>query len=108
VDINRIGGSIGKSLGRCIARVVVIVLPQDYVDMGIQVNAIAPGLFKTNLGADSFTGLSYDSVAEKIFKNAGKEMPTGRIGVTDEIKGTALFLASRAPDYIIGHITVID
>jgi NAD(P)-dependent dehydrogenase (short-subunit alcohol dehydrogenase family) len=35
-------------------------------------------------------------------------IPLGRLGYTDDFKGTAVFLASPAADYITGHILVVD
>lgn len=110
--IGQRGSSTGKSPGHCATKAGVTVLTKDmavaYADMGIQVNAIAPGFFKTNLGADLFKGLSYEEIAERVFKDAIKEIPMGRIGVPEEIKGAAIFLSSRASDYITGHVLVVD
>ncbi len=64
----------------------------------ITVNGIAPGIFPSN--------------ATKGLDQKEKEMkamiPLGRLGYTDDFKGTAVFLASPAADYITGHILVVD
>jgi NAD(P)-dependent dehydrogenase (short-subunit alcohol dehydrogenase family) len=68
----------------------------------ICVNAICPGVFKTNIGG----GRAWrDPVAAKEF-SAG--IPLGRMAETDEMKGLALYLASPASSYLTGAIIPID
>jgi NAD(P)-dependent dehydrogenase (short-subunit alcohol dehydrogenase family) len=67
----------------------------------IQVNAMAPGPFATNIGG----GRLRDPAARALFD---KQNPTGRIGEPDDIQGLALFLASPASSYITGAQIVID
>ncbi len=68
---------------------------------GIQCNAIAPGYMAT----DNTTALRAD---EK--RNAAilERIPTGRWGTPDDLKGTVVFLASRASDYVNGHTLAVD
>ncbi len=57
---------------------------------GINVNAIAPGFFVTNISSRS---------KEPEFQAArGASIPLGRMGMPEDLKGTALFLASAASD----------
>ena len=106
------GSKAGNTPGMCATKGAVTVLTKDmavaYADLGIQVNALAPGHFKTNIGAQLFSDLSYEEVAKIIFKDSAKEIPMKRIGVPDDIKGAAIFLASKASDYMTGHILVVD
>lgn len=67
----------------------------------IQVNAIAPGYFMTDLTADLFRD------AERAKWVLGK-IPQGRTGNPDDLAGAVVFLASGASDYITGHILTVD
>ena len=68
---------------------------------GITVNAIAPGIFVTNIGG----GHAKNPVAQEKF---AKMIPMHRVGFPDDAKGLALFLASPASDYVTGQEIVID
>jgi NAD(P)-dependent dehydrogenase (short-subunit alcohol dehydrogenase family) len=35
-------------------------------------------------------------------------VPAGRIGTTEDMAGAAIFLASRAGDYVVGETIVVD
>lgn len=66
---------------------------------GIRVNCIAPGFFRTRLS---------HKVIEKSEKEILRMIPMGRVGMLDEIKGVALFLACPASSYITGQTLVVD
>jgi NAD(P)-dependent dehydrogenase (short-subunit alcohol dehydrogenase family) len=65
----------------------------------IQVNAIAPGWFPTNMSA---------VVIEKNKETFLRKIPLGRFGNEDDLKGAAVFLASDASNYVTGHVLVVD
>jgi NAD(P)-dependent dehydrogenase (short-subunit alcohol dehydrogenase family) len=65
----------------------------------IQVNAIAPGWFPTNMSA---------VVIEKNKEIFLRKIPLGRFGNQDDLKGAAVFLASDASNYVTGHVLVVD
>jgi 2-dehydro-3-deoxy-D-gluconate 5-dehydrogenase len=65
----------------------------------IQVNAILPGWIHTNLTA-SASSERYHFIQSRI--------PHGRWGEPDELAGTAVFLASRASDYVTGIALPVD
>jgi len=65
----------------------------------IQVNAIAPGWFPTHM-SEWVIEHRKDSLLEKI--------PLGRFGSDHDLKGAAVFLASDASAYVIGHVLVVD
>ena len=67
----------------------------------IQVNAIAPGYFATEMN----TALLAD---EQFTAWVNKRTPAGRWGNPPEIAGLAVFLASSASDYVTGQIMFID
>ncbi|HEX5515441.1 MAG TPA: SDR family oxidoreductase [Gammaproteobacteria bacterium] len=67
----------------------------------IRVNAIAPGLVKT----DFARALWEDPVRLERAENA---TPLRRIGEPEDIAGVALFLASNASAYVTGHVLVAD
>jgi gluconate 5-dehydrogenase len=68
---------------------------------GIQVNAIAPGYFATELNR----ALLDDTAFEAWVKGRS---PAGRWGDPRENGGLAVFLASRAADYVTGQMVMID
>ncbi|WP_209123738.1 SDR family oxidoreductase [Alkalihalobacillus sp. BA299] len=65
----------------------------------IHVNAIAPGFFPTKMAKGVL-----DYAGEKLLAHT----PAGRFGSDYDMKGAALFLASRASDYVYGHVLVVD
>jgi NAD(P)-dependent dehydrogenase (short-subunit alcohol dehydrogenase family) len=64
----------------------------------IAVSAIAPGAFASDMNRDA--------------RDHGPELaariPAGRIGVDDDMAGAAIYLASRAGDYVVGATLVVD
>jgi NAD(P)-dependent dehydrogenase (short-subunit alcohol dehydrogenase family) len=64
---------------------------------GIRVNAIAPGLIKTDFAKALWTD------PERLERISGM-LPMRRIGEPDEIAGAAMFLASQAAGYITGQV----
>ena len=67
----------------------------------IQVNAIAPGYFATEMNRALLDDPAFDAWVKK-------RTPAGRWGQPDEIAGVALFLASAAANYVTGQIIMID
>jgi len=65
----------------------------------IQVNAIAPGWFPTNMS---------QVVIERNKDYFLKRIPLHRLGGEDDLKGAAVFLASSASDYVTGAVLVVD
>ncbi len=65
----------------------------------IQVNAIAPGWFPTNMSA---------AVIERNREAFLKRLPLGRFGGENDLKGAAVYLASAASDFVTGHVLVVD
>lgn len=67
----------------------------------ITVNAIAPGMFVTNIGGGHLKNEALQSVL-------GKAIPSHRVGFPADMYGLALFLASDASSYVTGQQIVID
>ena len=65
----------------------------------IQVNAIAPGWFPTDMS---------EKVIERNKESLLAGIPLGRFGGPQDLKGAAIFLASSASDYVTGHTLVVD
>lgn len=69
----------------------------------IHVNAIAPGFFRTDMMQYVFKP-EMKPVLDKLLG----DIPLARIGEADDLKSLAVFLASKASDYITGAIIPID
>ncbi|UCB59038.1 MAG: glucose 1-dehydrogenase [Thermoplasmatales archaeon] len=76
-------------------------LAVEWAKYNINVNAICPGVFATDMTEDFL-------VNEEFKKNIKNNVPLGRYATPDEIIGTAIYLASKASDYVTGHSLVID
>ncbi len=76
-------------------------LAVEWAAKGICVNAIAPGIFPTELNAKILNGTG-----------RGKELlmrtPIGRFGRVEELVGAAVFLASDAASYVHGQLLAVD
>ncbi|MCH8892943.1 MAG: glucose 1-dehydrogenase [Chloroflexi bacterium] len=68
----------------------------------IQVNAVLPGWFVTDLTR----GIA-DADPER-YDNINRRIPTGRWGEPSELGGAAVFLASAASDYVTGSVLAVD
>jgi 2-deoxy-D-gluconate 3-dehydrogenase len=77
------------------------VLASEWSGRGVNVNAIAPGLIETDMTG----GLKKDPVRREYFMC---RIPVGRPGKPDDLKGTAVYLASSASDYVHGAIIPVD
>ncbi len=77
------------------------VLALEWAPLGIQVNAIAPTYFETEL-----TRPLFDDPERNNFITG--RTPMGRWGQPHELAGAVIFLASAASDYITGHTLFVD
>ena len=77
-----------------LTRRMALVLIKD----NIAVSAIAPGAFASEMNRDA-----RDNAAEAI-----KRIPAQRIGSAEDMAGAAIYLASRAGDYVVGGTLVVD
>ncbi|WP_404366856.1 2-dehydro-3-deoxy-D-gluconate 5-dehydrogenase KduD [Sphingomonas sp. MMS24-J45] len=77
------------------------LLANEWAKHGINVNAIAPGYIATN----NTTALQADPVRNAAILD---RIPAGKWGDASDLGGAAVFLASRAADYVQGHILAVD
>ena len=82
-------------------RLMTRTLCAEWAPHGIQVNAVAPGYFKTELTRP----LSDDTAFTDWLC---KRVPAGRWGNVEELVGAAVFLSSRASDFVNGHLLFVD
>ena len=75
-------------------------LAMEYGPNGIRVNAICPGLIKTD-----FARALWDNPEAK--RNAETNTPLRRLGESDDLKGIAVFLASDASAYVTGQAIAV-
>ncbi len=76
-------------------------LAVEWSKKGVTVNAIAPGVFRTDLNANLLDN-----------SPRGKELlmrtPMGRFGKTEELIGAAIYLASDAASFVTGQSIIVD
>ncbi|QCI64907.1 glucose 1-dehydrogenase [Phreatobacter stygius] len=73
----------------------------DWAKHGIRVNGIGPGYFKTELNESLYR--------DEVFTAwVASRTPLGRWGELEELQGACVFLASRASDYVTGHVLYVD
>jgi 2-deoxy-D-gluconate 3-dehydrogenase len=77
------------------------LMANELASKNINVNAIAPGYMAT----DNTAQLRAD---EKRNQAILERIPAGRWGLSDDLKGAVVFLASSASDYVNGHTLAVD
>jgi NAD(P)-dependent dehydrogenase (short-subunit alcohol dehydrogenase family) len=65
---------------------------------GIVVSSLAPGAFASEM----------NRAARDQGDEVAKRIPAGRIGVAEDMAGAAIYLASRAGDYVVGETLTVD
>src|SRR5216684_2776873 len=73
----------------------------DWAKYGLQINAIAPGYFKTPLNQALVDNPEFSSWLEK-------RTPAARWGNVDELVGAAVFLSGKASSFVNGHTLYVD
>lgn len=73
----------------------------ELAQFNIQVNGIAPGYYATELTTATRAN---PEANQRILDH----IPANRWGYTQDLMGTTIFLASRASDYVNGHILSVD
>jgi len=89
----------------CASKAAVAMLTKslavEWARDGVCVNAIAPGVFRTDLNA----GLLDGTPRGHEFK---LRTPMGRFGNAEELVGAAIFLASESASFVSGHVLTVD
>jgi len=73
----------------------------DWAKFGIQVNALAPGYFKTPLNQALVDNEEFSSWLQK-------RTPAARWGEVDELIGAAVFLSGKGSSFVNGHTLYVD
>ena len=73
----------------------------DWAKHGLQINAIAPGYFRTEMNQALVDNPEFSAWLQK-------RTPAGRWGDVDELIGAAVFLASDASSFVNGHTLYVD
>jgi 2-dehydro-3-deoxy-D-gluconate 5-dehydrogenase len=97
------GGVIVPSYSASKGAVVQVTkaLANEWAKYGLNINAIAPGYMATN----NTKALREDAARSKSILD---RIPAERWGTPEDLQGAAVFLASKASDYINGHVLVVD
>ena len=109
INIASVAGLVGTdadvmdAVGYSASKGAVIALTRDlavkWARHGVAVNAIAPGFFPSKM-----TRWLIEHREEAIRST----IPMRRLGGEDDLKGAAVYLASRASDFVTGQVLVVD
>jgi acetoin reductase-like protein len=98
----------------CASKAAVISLTQsaglDLIKYGINVNGIAPGVVDTPMWDHvdaQFAKYEHLPIGEKK-RQVGVAVPLGRMGMPDDFRGVAVFLASHDSDYVVAQTLNVD
>lgn len=107
INIGSISSMVGlfEVAAYCASKGAVALLTKtlaiEWAKHGVCVNAILPGVFRTELNTALLDGTE-----------RGKEFlmrtPMKRFGKVEELAGAAIFLASEAASFVTGHLLVVD
>jgi NAD(P)-dependent dehydrogenase (short-subunit alcohol dehydrogenase family) len=73
----------------------------EWAPKNVTVNALAPTFVVTDMNRHLFANKDYQ---ERVLRH----LPMGRIGTIEDLVGPAIFLASKASDFMTGHVLSVD
>ena len=76
-------------------------LANEFAPLGINVNAIAPGIVRTDMSAGVFAD-------EERLKTLQSRVPDGRFAEPEDIVGSVFFLSSEMSSHVHGHVLLVD
>ncbi len=99
---NSSGGAYGYAASKAAVHQLTRMLASDLTGTGINVNAIAPGYFPSDMTDGFFAAVPglKDQVIEQI--------PAGRLGAPEDAAGAVLYLSSRAGAYVSGAVIPVE
>ena len=74
----------------------------EYIQHGIRVNAVNPGLIDTQIARDVVSG------DKQAYNDIAKNVPIRRAGRPEEIASAVLWLCSPGASYVVGHALTVD
>ena len=107
INISSDAGSVGllKRTAYCASKggvnLLTKVLALEWAPHNVNVNAIAPAFIETPLTEPMFRDQEF---REYVLGNT----PLGRVGQPEEVSGAVVFLASKASEYMTGHVMLVD
>jgi len=82
-------------------RMLTKAMAVEWAKYNIQVNGIGPGFIVTEMNKPLLEDQKFDAMVKA-------RTPAGRWGLPSDLAGAAIFLASRAADYVTGHILYVE
>ena len=76
-------------------------MARDLLNDHINVNVIAPGVFKSKMTAPLFA-------SEEIARQTARSVPMGRPGAMEDIAGLVIFFSSKAGSFLTGTTVACD
>lgn len=92
---------LGYTASKGAVRQMTMAMSNEWAGRGINVNAIAPGYIATPLNASMRADPEWH-------RKVMDRLPMGRYGAPEDLKGTVIFLASAASDYVSGVTLPVD
>lgn len=80
---------------------LVQALSNEWSEKGLQINGIVPGVIQTKM-----TKRIHEN--EEATKQFVSRIPAGHLGTPDDFKGVAVYLSSKASDYVTGSVITVD
>ncbi len=108
INISSVAGIRGsgpdlQAIGYSSSKGAILTFTKDLASKwgmhNIQVNGIAPGWFPSDMSMKVL-----ERAKDKLLAN----IPLGRFGGTQDLKGAAIFLSSDASNFVTGHTLVVD